>query len=1030
MMEKARALRIIKTVITVVFILVLVVGLAVVNPQLKTNKILSNLLNLNHQNIDNSHIATQAKGMNLNYYQADYTKENIKAAEDKLAAEIAGQGVVLLKNDDSMLPMRSGTQLSLFSANSVKSNVVSIKLPNGIKSVNAKSVLEQEGFKVNKKLWNYYSKGAGKKYGLASGSVNFGEKENFRINEASINTLSKEDGLLESVKNTTPVYVLSRVAGEGRDMPRSMYNHATTDQDKKRSYLEPNSDELSVIAYLNQHFKNVVLLVNSNAALDLGWTEQYHNIKAIVYSENINLQLAQVLSGKINPSGRTVDTFARQSLNSPAAQNFGDYQYYDRRGHPTKYNYVTYAEGIYVGYRYYETRYEDQILQQGNPGDFNYAHEVIYPFGYGLSYTSFAWSNFTVQIQGNHFLGSLDVKNVGKRSGRDTVELFAQSPYTEYDKDNNIEKSSVDLVGFAKTKQLKPGQQVRVTISFNKDLLKSYDSSKAKTFILDAGLYRFTAGRNAHDAINNILSDKGKRQADGLTVEGNSAMVSRYSPANTDADTTAYSKDSRTGKPVTNLFDAARSDITYMSRSNWSGTFPKHDGEPSTQTSTWGGEINGSKNGHPQAYTWKKEADDQLIQRLDSHDSGRISSSDLIKKQPVFGKDAKRSLIQMRGLSYANKEWDYLLDQLTEDDYQKIIFDSGYGLDYIKSVGKPYSADADTAYGLIYGGTGRLFPITMMVAQTFNHDLAKDFGVMIGNEALLGGTNGWYAPSMNIHRTPFSGRNGEYFSEDPFLSGDLAAAEVMGAATKGVYSYIKHFALNDQENHRGDRPGNFGIATWANEQSIRQIYLEPFEACLKLPDIPMKYVKYEGQGRYVNTTAKVPTAMGVMTSFNRIGATWTGGSYPLITQLLRQEWGFNGLVITDNANTGVFMNPKQMIEAGADLKLLSVDKDPTNAELDLRDPRTYSYARQAAHHMLYVVANSKAMNGAMPGSQFNYFNYMVIIRYAINICVGALILLLVWFSVRRHTKKVIDRKAARKQARKEARLAKANLRNS
>lgn len=1020
-MKKMKVVRIIKTIISVIFAVALVIGLMFANPQLKTNKILSNVMNYNRQSIDNSEI--KDKNLDLNYYQADYNANTIKAAENKLAADIAEQGTVLLKNQDAALPLKSGTRVSLFSANSAKADGANMLTKS--KGVTAKEVLEQEGFKVNDRLLRFYSEGAGKKYGLAQGSVNFGDDEDFRINEASIDILNQEPGLLDSAKGTVPIYLLSRVAGEGRDMPRSMYNHASSDQDKRKTYLEPDSSELSVLDYLNKNFDNVVLVIKSNAAVDLGWLDQFPHIRSVVYSENITRQLAGVLSGRLNPSGRTVDTFARQALNSPAAQNFGDYQYYDKQGKPTKYNYLTYAEGIYVGYRYYETRYEDKVLGQGNAGDFDHAHEVIYPFGYGLSYTSFDWRDFHFRQEGDRFVVSVEVENTGQRPGRDVVQLYAQSPYTEYDRANGVEKSAVELVGYEKTPELQPGAHATVKIAFNQSQLKAYDAKKAKTFIFDAGEYRFTAAHNAHDAVNNILAQKGRTPNDGMTAPGDSSLVASYTPDNTQVDVTTFSKDAKTGKKITNLFDSARADATYLSRADWTGTFPKHDGAPSDRISSWGGEINGEQKGHPIACTWKKTADDTLISKLEGHDSGTPVARKSIRTRPVFGKDNKRSLIEMRGLPYESKEWDALLDQLTEQDYWKITIDAGYGLDFIKSVGKPYTMDADAANGLVFGGTGKTFPNVMMLAQSFNHDLAERFGKMIGNEALLGGAAGWYAPSMNIHRTPFSGRNGEYYSEDPFLSGRTASAEVGGAASKGVYTYIKHFALNDQEDHRGDRPGNFSVATWANEQSIRQIYLSPFEACIKAPELPMKYLKKMSNGSYKPATAKVPAAMGVMSSFNRIGSTWTGGSYQLMTKLLRQEWGFNGLVITDNANTGVFMSPYQMIEAGADAKLLNVDKDPTGEKLDFKDPATYEYARQAAHHMLFAVANSKAMNGAMPGSRFRYFNVMNVVRYALNIAVAVIVLLLAWFTFRRHSKTVIARKEAKRAAKiRERRIGK------
>lgn len=748
-----------------------------------------------------------------------------------------------------------------------------------------------------------------------------------------------------------------------------MYNHTDKQEDKEKSYIELDSTETEIIKYLNDNYKDVILLVKSSAAMELDWLKQYPNIKAVVYSQNVTNALAKVFSGEVNPSGRTVDTFAADALASPAAQNFGSYQYYDENGKATKYNYVDYAEGIYVGYKYYETRYEDKVLGQGNAGDYDYAKEVVYPFGYGLSYADFKWSDFSVARHGNDFVATVTVTNTGDTAG--------------------------------------------------KDQLKAYDYKGAKTYILDAGQYRFTAATDANQAVNNILADKGKTVADGMTSEGDKTMVASWTPENTDADTTTFASDSTTGKAISNLFDAASDpEVAYLSRSDWTGTFPKHYGESSGEINTWGNEINcKDSDGNNASCTWKKTASTKLIKHLEGNDSGTTVDKDSIMDTPTFGKKNGLKVSDMRGLAYDDAQWDKILDELTEDDYNQFIYFSGYGVDYIKSVDKPFQIDADSATGWMYGGTGKTFPSIMMLTQTWNAQLAEDLGEMMGNEALLGGANGWYAPAMNIHRTPFSGRNGEYYSEDGYMSGSMASLEVKGAATKGVYSYIKHFALNDQENHRGDRPGNFSVATWSNEQAIREIYLKPFDMCMHLGDMDMKTVVKKSDGTYENKVVKTPIAKGVMTSFNRIGATWTGGSHALIQQLLRDEWGFNGLIITDNANTGKFMSPYQMLEAGADIKLLNVSDDPTGEKLDFNDAATYHYARQAMHHLLYTVANTNCMNGALPGAGFKFSNGMKTIQIVFNTVCSVILEMLAFFSVWRWMPGTIKRVAARKEAR-------------
>ena len=968
---------------------------------------------------DNSKVQTD--GLDLNYNTSDYDADTIGAAEKDLTDRINSEGVVLLKNDGG-LPLAAGTTVSLFSANSNQN--VGAGLMGGGSPLN--TALAERGLNVNETMWNFYPQGAGSGYGLASGSISFGDAEDFRINECPLSALQSESGLLDSVQGTTPVYILKRVAGEGRDMPRSMYNHADNEEDKVRSYLEPDSTEREILQYLNDNFDNTVLIVNSNAALELDWLADYPNIKSVLYAPTIGASLADVLTGKVSPSGRTVDTFAADASASPAAQNFGDYAYYDENGTITKYNYVTYEEGVYVGYRYYETRYEDVILQQGNAGDYDYASEVVYPFGYGLSYTTFTWSNFKADWSGDTCTAQVTVTNNGDMAGKDVVELYVQSPYTDYDKANGVEKPAVELVGYGKTSELAPGSSEAVSVSFTKDQLKAYDANGAKTYILDAGDYYITAAKNAHDAINNVLAAKGKTTADGMTDNGDAAFTAVYTPANSDTDTTTYAADSRTGAAVTNHLDAAKGDAAYLTRSDWTGTFPEHDGEPSDVISTWGNEINGTDaEGKPASYQYKKTASAELLAQLDSSDSGNPTTEDTYSDTITYGAKNGLSLIDLRGKSYDDPMWNDLLDQLTDEDYYNIITCSGYGVPAIASVGKPFVIDADTASGLIYGGTGAMFPNMMTLAQTWNQDLAQEYGTMIGNEAVIGGCDGWYAPSMNIHRTPFSGRNGEYYSEDPFVSGMVASKEVYGAATKGLYAYIKHFAFNDQENHRGDRDGQFGAATWLNEQSAREIYLKPFEMCMKLDDVNLNYVEKQADGSYRNATTTIPAAMGVMTAFNRIGATWTGGSYALLTGILRTEWGFNGAVITDNANTGIFMGGQQMIEAGGDMKLTYEKNSARWDNYDKNDIETYHYAREALHHVLYTTANTKAMNGAMPGSVYKDGPQIsTTVRMAVTILCTLLLILLayrifrVWKPSKRKLAK-LEAKAAKKAARQE-----------
>ena len=959
------AKRIVGIVVSCVLAAALVAVVVAANTVLpKFNQIINSYFGV-EQSWDNSGVDTS--GLDLTYNKADYDRGSIAEAEKTLDQDISGEGYVLLKNDES-LPLAKGTTLSFVSGNSrdlgVKAKSM-LETTLGIEGGSTDALtpaMEQAGFNVNKTLTDFYATGKGKDYVMGPGSVSYGDDEDFSINECPLSVM-RDAGVLDSMEGTTPVFVLKRVAGEGRDMPRSMYNHASSAEDRAKSYLEPDSTELEILQYLNDNFTNTVLVVNSNAAVELDWLADFPNIKSVLVVPTTGTygveSLGRILAGDVNPSGRTVDTYVADASKSPAAQNFGDYQYLDESGNLTKYNYVSYEEGVYVGYRYYETRYEDAVLGQGNAGGFTYADEVCYPFGFGLSYTTFDWTNFSTSWSGKTCTAKVTVTNTGDVAGKDVVELYAQSPYTDYDRANGVEKPAVELVGYAKTKLLEPGESQELTVTFDESQLAAYDHNAARTWILDAGTYYVTAAHNAHDAANNVLTAK------GASVAGNKSLADTYVPANTDVDVTTYATDSLTGVAVTNHLDDAAGDVTYLTRADWEGTFPTHDGEPTSQVSTWGNEINGEDG---VSYTYGKVASSDLLAKLDSTDSGNPDVK-AWEGGLTYGADNGLSLIDLRGLDYTDPLWDKLLDQLTPEDYNLMISRAGYGTDYVASVDKPAGTDADSTSGWSWGGTGMTFCNPMTVAQTWSQELAYRLGNMIGNESLLGGATGWYAPAMNIHRTPYSGRNGEYFSEDSFLSGAMASQEVKGAAEKGVYTMMKHFAFNEQENHRGDRNGQYSMATWMNEQSARELYLKPFEMCMKVGDVDLNYLKQKADGTYENATRKIRACQGMMTAFNRIGSTWVGGSWELLSGIIRGEWGFGGWIITDNADTGVFMDAEQMIEAGGDAKLTTQDQS-SMWSFDSGDAVSYRYARESLHHLLYTMANGHSMNGAMHGSKF------------------------------------------------------------
>lgn len=1008
--EKGKVGKIVKTVFSSIGVLILTIILIAGNTALPTyGRMITEITGYRQK----WNTPSKAKNLDLAYNKPVYaTAEEQHAAEIDFNKRQAQEGTVLLKHTPGYMPYDQGTEFSLFSHSSVDYITGSLMGSFGGNGGSIKDALEDKGFKVNETLWNFYESGNGSSYKRATGSISYGAAEDFRINECPIDVITSEAGLTDSFKNTTAVFVLSRVVGEGRDMPRSMYNHTDIAEDKVKSYLEPDSVELGILQYLNDSFDDVVLLLNTCGSMELGWVNDFDKIHTVLYTGLPGTYglygVADILAGNVNPSGHLVDTYAYDAFSSPAAQNYGSY-YYTENGELTPFTYLSYAEGIYVGYKYYESRYEDAVLGQGNAGDYDYSRTVQYPYGYGLSLTSFDWSGFAVKDAGEKYIATIEVKNTGAIAGKDVVQLYLQTPYTDYDRENGVEKASVQLVGYTKTRTLEPGESEELEISFDKSEMRAYDSNGAKTFIVDAGDYYITAATDAHNAVNNILAAKGKTKADGMTEDGNESLA--YMFTLNELDKTTYSKDARSGKDITNVFDDARGDFRLLTRNDWEGTFPVHDGTASDTISTWGNEINGTDaEGNPASFEYQKEASAELLSQLRSYESGSPISEDEFTDIPVYGKKNGLTLADLRGKAYDDSAWSDLLDQLTVNDYKTIVDSSGYGTLALKSVGKPYAMDADAANGLVFGAVGGTtgsvtFTGVNILAQTWNQDMAKEYGDLISSAALLGnGTIGWYSPAMNIHRTPFSGRNNEYPSEDATQAGIVTSNIVYNVASHGMYTYIKHFALNDQENHRGDAGdggGVAGVATWSGEQAIREIYLKPFEYCIKLPEVPVKYAALTGNGEYSLEEGSVPACNALMTAFNRLGATWTGGNYHLLTELLRNEWGFNGFVITDAAGSK-YMNANQMIEAGGDGQLRYLKDEYFTFDKD--SPADYHYAREAAHHQLYTVANSSAMNGAAPGSRLVGIPNDKMLRLVITVVSILLISILTFFNVRRWKK--------------------------
>ena len=695
------------------------------------------------------------------------------------------------------------------------------------------------------------------------------------------------------------VVVLTRVGGEGADLPTDMkakgitYKNNSKDYDdfqKGESFLQLSKTERDMIDLVTSNFKKVTLVYNGANTFQFDFLNDYPQIQSVVWCPPAGQTgfsaLGEVLAGETNPSGKTSDTFLKNLTKSVSYNNFGKFEYTNMADKAAKYKgftgddvtaipgFVNYSEGIYVGYKFYETASDEGLI--------NYDDTVAFPFGYGLSYTSFDQKLDSVKYKGGKVTVTATVTNTGDKAGKDVVEVYYNPPYT----DGGIEKASKNLAGFEKTKELQPGESQKVTVKFDDDDMASYDYKGVKAYVLEKGDYDISIQSDSHHVIDHKA----------ITVK----------------DTVTYDSDSNThngDKTVaTNQFDDVAGDVTYLSRADHFANYKEATAAPTNFKMSDKAKETFYNNSNYDPKKFDKDSD----------------------KMPTTGAKNGLKLSDMYGKDYDDADWDKLLDQLTFDDMDNLIANGGYGTQAVKSVGKIQLTDADGPASLNnnFTGVGSIgFPASTAFACTWNKDLAKQFGEMIGDMAHDMHVAGWYAPAMNIHRNAFSGRTFEYFSEDSLLSGVMASSEISGAKSKGVYSFMKHFALNDQETKRTEM-----LCTWTNEQAMREIYLKPFEMSVK-----------EGG------------AQAVMSSFNYIGNTYAGADSALLQTVLRGEWGFKGFVLTDYFGGYGYQNADQEVRAGND-SMLATTKI-TNHITD-KSATSVKAMRQAAHNILYTAANS------------------------------------------------------------------------
>lgn len=814
---------------------------------------------------------------------------------NELAKDVQSEAVTLLKNDDSNLPL-SGKKVNVFgwgSTNPVYGGTGSGSMSKQYKTVSLLDGMKQAGLKTNTELSKLYTD-----YRKDRPEVGMFAQD-WTLPEVPAKQYS--DKLVSDAKDFSDeaVVVLTRVGGEGADLPTDMkakgitYKNNSKDYDdfqKGESFLQLSKTERDMIDLVTSNFKKVTLVYNGANTFQFDFLNDYPQIQSVVWCPPAGQTgfsaLGEVLAGETNPSGKTSDTFLKDLTKSVSYNNFGKFEYTNMADKAAKYKgftgddvtaipgFVNYSEGIYVGYKSYETASDEGLI--------NYDDTVAFPFGYGLSYTSFDQKLDSVKYKGGKVTVTATVTNTGDKAGKDVVEVYYNPPYT----DGGIEKASKNLAGFEKTKELQPGESQKVTVKFDDDDMASYDYKGAKAYVLEKGDYDISIQSDSHHVIDHKA----------ITVK----------------DTVTYDSDSNThngDKTVaTNQFDDVAGDVTYLSRADHFANYKEATAAPTNFEMSDKAKETFYNNSNYDPKKFDKDSD----------------------KMPTTGAKNGLKLSDMYGKDYDDADWDKLLDQLTFDDMDNLIANGGYGTQAVKSVGKIQLTDADGPASLNnnFTGVGSIgFPASTAFACTWNKDLAKQFGEMIGDMAHDMHVAGWYAPAMNIHRNAFSGRTFEYFSEDSLLSGVMASSEISGAKSKGVYSFMKHFALNDQETKRTEM-----LCTWTNEQAMREIYLKPFEMSVK-----------EGG------------AQAVMSSFNYIGNTYAGADSALLQTVLRGEWGFKGFVLTDYFGGYGYQNADQEVRAGND-SMLATTKI-TNHITD-KSATSVKAMRQAAHNILYTAANS------------------------------------------------------------------------
>lgn len=877
--------------------------------------------------------------------KAEVTEESKTEAEN-LITEISEEGIVMVKNDGT-LPLSEDTKnLNVFgwaSTNPCYGGTGSGAVDTS-DCITLLQGLESGGYELNQTLIDMYTEYA--KDRPESDMMNV----DWTLPEPTAEYYT--DTIMDEAKefSDTAVIVIARNGGEGTDLPtdfgaknddgtdKYVYTDNSTEYEDftdGQHYLELSQTERDMVDLVCENFEKVVVVYNGANAMELGWVDEYDQIDSVLCcpgaGESGFAALGSILNGEINPSGRLADTYVYDLTQTPSYNNFGDFSYdnmdefgWDENGMAQDVNFVNYTESIYVGYKFYETAYEE--AQQGNM-DFDYETMVQYPFGYGLSYTTFEQKITNLETTEDGFKVTVEVTNTGDVKGKDVVQLYYTPPYTN----GGVEKAAVNLIDFEKSKLLEPGESEEIEFDISAEDMASFDTYGTGTYVLEKGEYEISIRSDAHTMLDNAE----------YTVE-DTIVYDESNPRSSD-ETVA----------TTQFEFAEGDDVVYLSREDGFANYEEAVAAPTNFS-----------------MSEEKKANYQNASNYDVE-----ALNDETDEMPATGKKNGMVLADLRGKAYDDEQWDELLDQMTIEDMQSLISGGGYQTAAVESIEKKATTDNDgpaTIYNNYTGATGSAYPSEVMLANTWNKELALKMGESIGKQADELDVSGWYAPAMNIHRTAFGGRNFEYYSEDSILSGLMAVSEIQGAAEYGVYSYIKHFAFNDQETNR-----IYQLCAWINEQAIREIYLRPFELAVK-----------DGK------------TGAVMAAHNFIGDKWVGASYELCTTVLRDEWGFEGFVSTDMFAGYGYYDADMAIRSGVD-SMLSPMNHPDATVTDVKSATSVKAMRNSCHNILYTVVNSRAYNDENVGYHMTLWRKILL---GTDIFAGILLIMIEIMIIRKYRK--------------------------